>query len=244
MKAQRDLASSSLICALLVLTSLLASVSAKVPARGYYFVRRDYRKCRYPLCGGFWVRQLDGSKFRCSKGKNPSSECYVASIDWTALGLSEAESTNLEQQLVKGQQALVRGKLSRTKYSLPDRKKKIHKFDKKLDKLVAKEAFVAASDQEPKGDFYAVQSNGINCITTPCFSMDEYALNDKQVTSISNVNLRRVDATDQQLEEAFTAIAARGLVVAGRNKNIADDGPAGEGITLKASQFYLRVEAK
>jgi hypothetical protein len=195
-----------------------------------------------PYCGGFWLRQVDGSKFKCPKGKKAKSECYVTSIDWSDLGLrsDDDEKKKLEKLLLKDQ-VLVQGKITLEKVILPPRGRQ-GTFGRRLGLLTVKEGYLAATKQEPTGEFYSIVSNGITCITTPCFSMDKSTLDGKNVTSISDVDLSRVKATEQQLEQAYQAIANNGLVVVGQNQNVTD--VDNEGITFEASQFYLRVETK
>jgi hypothetical protein len=220
----------------LLQSCLVDSVAGKASVKGFYFARRDRRKCAIPLCGGFYVRQVDGSKFRCPrKGKKGAkvNECYVTSIDWSDLGLSSDDEKKKLQKLLLKDQALVQGKITLEKASKST-------FGRRLGLLTAKEGYLAATKRESTGEFYSIVSNGITCITTPCFSMDKYTLDGKQVTSISELDLSRVKATEQQLEQAYQAIAKDGLVVVGQNQNVT--GVDNEGVTFEASQFYLRVE--
>jgi hypothetical protein len=197
--------------------------------QGYYLVQPDYRECASPFCGGYWLRQPGVVKLKCAGGERQEN-CYVATIDWDALGLSDGDETfELKAHLVNGQ-GLLRGEII------------LRAWDSfELGEFVVKQAFAAATNQEPRGKFYALRNSGIVCKTYPCYSVDEHVLNRKRVKRISDVDLSRVNATARQLDKASRAIANRGLVPAGRNLNVPDDGPAGKGIAFEATQFYLRV---
>ena len=57
----------------------------------YYEARRDFRKCMYPMCGGWWVHRVNRTSTTCADGSH-ASECYVAEIDWS---LHEAGSPRI-----------------------------------------------------------------------------------------------------------------------------------------------------
>jgi hypothetical protein len=49
--------------------------------RSYVTVRRDFRKCAWPMCGGWWVQDVNR--------KNPK-EAYVVELDFSEAGFDEA----------------------------------------------------------------------------------------------------------------------------------------------------------
>src|SRR5690349_10452330 len=58
----------------------------------YYSVRRDFRKCAFPLCGGYFVARVNRSFTTCHDGSQ-KSECYVVNMDLeNTLGLDADES--------------------------------------------------------------------------------------------------------------------------------------------------------
>jgi hypothetical protein len=70
-------------------------------------VEPDYRRCVSPLCGGFWIERVNHARMRCPDG-NVANQCYVASIEWSELGLDPAT----EAQVIgaaHATQLLVRG---------------------------------------------------------------------------------------------------------------------------------------
>ena len=46
----------------------------------FYSVRRDWRRCMVPMCGGWWVKSVNEETTRCVDGVD-AEECYVAEID-------------------------------------------------------------------------------------------------------------------------------------------------------------------
>ncbi len=56
-------------------------------ASSYLSLRRDLRRCAAPMCGGFFVARTNRLTTECADGSR-SRECYVAELDFSALGLS------------------------------------------------------------------------------------------------------------------------------------------------------------
>jgi hypothetical protein len=51
-----------------------------------YTIRRDYRKCAAPLCGGYWLTAQATAQTLCSDGTVSAADgCYVANLNLTAL---------------------------------------------------------------------------------------------------------------------------------------------------------------
>ena len=209
--------------------------------RGIYSVRPDLRKCISPLCGGYWVSLVNRKKTPCLDGTKAEA-CYVASIDWSALGLSDNRLAKFQRALVAGE-ALVRGKIRARDWG---------NFGM-LGELVVTEGFIGVSGVKPLGDglapkplkgrFVSLQSNGIACITYPCFNIDESILNTKRKIAISDVDVTRVDATDREIAKAKRAIATRGLIAFGLNRKIPHAGPAGIGVHFVAKEFYFPIKS-
>ena len=57
------------------------------PQWGYYTVRRDFRRCASPICGGYFIKQVNLKATPCLNGVF-RSECYVSAIDWSSLKVS------------------------------------------------------------------------------------------------------------------------------------------------------------
>jgi hypothetical protein len=194
----------------------------------YYTVRPDLRRCAYPMCGGAWVKRANQTWTQCADG-SWANECYVAEINLSALKLSavqEQETKALEGRLV------LRGKLV---------KKTIATI--KTAEFKASEAWTASSDQAATGIFYRVKDSGVRCFTFPCPSYHEAKLNSTVSRTVHALDLSQTGAGEEAEGNGYTATTEpSGLLVAGKHTTIT--GPAGKGLALVASQFYIKVTAK
>ncbi len=194
----------------------------------YVRVKRDVRKCASPYCGGFFVSALNKRALRCIDG-SLSESCYVAEIDWKKTSLSssqinELENTSIEQVIVLGQ--------IRPLVDFIDSKRDT------LGVLAAGRVWQAATDAEPKGYSFRVEDLGIRCFTTPCFSMRAFLLNRYKSLTISDLDLTGSGASNDQIHEAWKALADGRLLVAGTLRRTTEK----KGRALVASQFYLPVD--
>lgn len=206
----------------IVTYSLIAEVAEEAAGfdpHGYYLARQDYRKCSAPLCGGIYLKAINGKALQCLNGSR-QRECYIGTPDWSKLGFNPFGEGVGEELLLKGQ--------------LFD--------DVNLGRFVATQAAFAAGKKNPKGTFYAVENNGLMCISSPCFSFDEYTLNSKKpAQAISEVDLSRTGASDEFIEIAFQLMADdEPVVIVGKNQRY--HGFSGVGVRLVATQFYLPVK--
>jgi hypothetical protein len=188
--------------------------SLKHPAT-YYLLRRDLRRCAFPLCGGYFVRRVNHSVTRCLNGRL-MAECYVAEIEWNA------------NPQVEVQGALLRGNVARKAYA---------GFGN-LGELRVTESWQAAGDKMPAGFFYRVNDRGVRCITHPCLTHQEARLNSTVQRNIAGVDLSGAGAPESKVSEAFAGMTQTdGVIVVGSHVRVT--GPAGKSVTLKGTQFYL-----
>jgi hypothetical protein len=190
--------------------------------RQYFTSRPDLRKCVSPLCGGLFVKQVNKNKTRCADG-SLQNECYVAEVDWSAISSDPIDAN--DNLLLQGTIA------SKT-------------FDNfgNLGIFKAQAAYTPVVDKVLKNNntFVGLENNGIVCITTPCFSVDEHVLNSSKIRPISSINLENVGATQAQVTAAYDMMAQEGvLLAAGVNRQ--EQGVAGLGLTFTARQFYLPI---
>lgn len=187
----------------------------------YYAIEPDLRRCPSPVCGGFFIRAVNRRITHCADGTLAPS-CYVADIDFGAIGLNGSEGASL----VLGTQEP--GDFP----GFPD-----------LAVLVPEAAWRPASAQEPRGKWVGLKDNGLVCVTEPCFYIEQRKLNRKRFArTISEVDLSRVDATDEDLEAAWQALENDELIAVGGNRRVREAGPAGRGLEFVASQFYVRLD--
>lgn len=204
------------------LTAVVAgSVDVGFDPNGYYLARQDYRKCAAPLCGGIFIKPVNNGRLICHDGR-VSSECYIGTPDWSKLGFNpfaELNSSNLNGQL------LLQGEVD---YSV------------ELGRFLARDALAPTGKARTKGTYFGVENNGLMCISSPCFSFDEYTLNSKRVQKISDINLTRTGASEKDIQKAYELMAERNtVVIVGHNQRYR--GFSGIGVRLVATQFYLPV---
>jgi hypothetical protein len=198
------------------------TVRAQLGSYAYFTVTPDPRLCPGPICGGFHLQALNQSWTTCADGAQQTS-CYVASADFGAL---EAPPIFAPGEVV------VRGRIEADEYP---------GFGN-LGRLVAESAWTGATAQGAQGIFFRIRELGIVCVTTPCFSIEARVLNQTAILALSGLDLAAVDATPAQLAAAQAAAQRGDLLVAG--VTTPDPGPAGEGLALIASQFWLPEPAR
>lgn len=208
--------------------SLTAEVTDSVPVGfdqdGYFLARQDFRKCAAPLCGGIFVKQVNHKRLRCPDGRF-RNECYVGTPDWSKLGVNPFGAL---PEPGFDSEVLLKGTID---YTI------------ELGGFTAEKAYFAAGTREPSGTFYGVENNGIVCITSPCFSFDQYTLNSKkEVGRISDLDLTRTGASEKEITLAYELMAeGETVLMAGVNRRVRQF--AGIGVKLVVSQFYLPIKA-
>ena len=206
--------------------SAVTASSAGFDAQGYYTARQDFRKCVSPLCGGIFVKAVNQKYTKCADGKR-REECYVGTVDWSAVGghpFGSAPGLGFNESI------LVQGELKPMK----------DKQFGNLGKFVAKAAYRPATANPGRGKFVALENKGIFCITTPCFSTEEYYLNKRRTRTISGFDFNPTGASAKDVDAAYSLYAENVPVLAvGYNKR--ERGFAGVGITFYANQFYLPI---
>ena len=199
----------------------------------FYSVRPDYRKCASPMCGGYFVSPVNRREMRCSDGTKKYS-CYVSSVVFNIRGISEEQEAELSYSM--GQSAvLLRAQLYLPTISSAYGELKINAAWIAVDKSARDQGGVDIADQ-----FYAVNHSGIVCVTTPCSAFDASILNRKRVKSFSQLDLKFVDATMVDFEQADLMISTdEGLLLRGGFISYEPND-----LTLRASNFYLRLKAE
>jgi len=200
---------------------------------GYFVVtRQDMRKCMSPYCGGVFVKRVNAAKTRCMDGTY-LSECYVASVNLTALGLSDQEVSDFNGAL-DGGKGLVRATFAKNAYA------------PQVADLKVAEGWEAATGSAPIGTFYRAADNGIRCIKAPCPSTSIYKLN-SAVSQHAGVDLEKtatkadadvLDAAQNALYGNKAGVLAVGDIATvkctSQNMNC--------GPKLIATEFYLPVQ--
>ncbi|MEQ1558944.1 MAG: DUF6748 domain-containing protein [Methyloglobulus sp.] len=184
---------------------------------GYYTFREDMRKCASPMCGGIFVKSVNRNLTRCPDGRL-QPECYIGTVNNpNAIDLSHA--------------ALLRGVVRPLLFS---------NFAN-FGRFELKSAFRPVTSHLGAGQFVGLESNGRACITSPCFSYNQYVLNSDTFRVISGLDLTSVKATDAVLQTIWSGFAnGKVIIAAGHNKKVQE--LAGTGITFVANQLYLPIK--
>jgi hypothetical protein len=203
-----------------------ASDALGFDAKGYYTAREDFRRCISPICGGVFVKAVNRRFTKCADGRR-RDECYVAKVNWEELGF-DPFTTN--EGIYPSTPILLKGKLIPRNYE---------GFGN-LGEIVVTDAYKPATNNLPDGIFAALENNGIVCITSPCFSVDEYVLNRRKIRVISGFDLNPVGASEEDLATAYSLFSNNSpMIVTGYNKRQRE--LHGIGISFFANQLYLPI---
>lgn len=203
-----------------------AADEVRVGGANFVRIRRDFRRCISPVCGGWWVSRVNYATTRCLDGRY-ATECYVADIDWSGLGLSERALPEFEGRAGSGA-ALLRARIESKSWGTLGT----------FGQLVVQEGWQALTDATPGGSFFHVQGPDRTCVRAPCFAFPAERLNQRATARYSGVNLATIGgATREDVAKGYDYLGQSvGILVAGRPTSTADGGT-----TLVASQAYLRV---
>jgi hypothetical protein len=196
-----------------------ASALAAAP---YLTARQDVRRCAFPLCGGFFVRRVNHRTTLCSDGV-ARAECYVATLDTSALHLDEDQDALLRAAV---DEFLLRGAI--VPFS--------QRVDRQVGTLRVGEAWRGHPDTLATGAFLRLRDSGIVCITTPCGSLIATRLN-------SRFGAFRADAVDL---EGISADPSDGYAQLGEPEGLivaavraAPSSRTDRSVVLDASEYYV-----
>lgn len=187
--------------------------------QGFFTARQDFRRCAAPMCGGLYISAVNQFRMRCPDGSR-AKECYVGTIDWGKLQSSPFKGDEL--LLIQGD--LSKGPELAGEYGL----------------LAVKNAYRGVVDGRSWGFYAGIVNNGIVCITSPCFSYDEFILNRDWQLALSGIDLESSGADRESIRKAYDVLAEGGALIAkGYNRPTWEQ--TGRGRAFKASNFYLPI---
>lgn len=201
---------------------------------GYYAIRSDLRRCASPMCGGWFLAELNQSTTTCHDGST-ADQCYTPVLDWSNANVPEPQQSELldaaSTSATSGQvYAIVRGTFAPTN-STPQ---------PQLGRFVIAEAWVAEGDGAAQGTFVHVKDNGRRCFVAPCPNLTETTLNTSLVTNIADVDFAPSGMSDAEIAECTQSMyGPDGMLVAGNRYTVQVDGRTADGRT--ATQAYLRL---
>eukprot|EP01090_Pellita_catalonica_P016184 TRINITY_DN4571_c0_g1_i2.p1 TRINITY_DN4571_c0_g1~~TRINITY_DN4571_c0_g1_i2.p1 ORF type:complete len:230 (-),score=32.02 TRINITY_DN4571_c0_g1_i2:56-745(-) len=180
------------------------------PSFGFYEIRRDFRKCVSPLCGGYFVKLANSAITPCHDGFY-QNECYVHDISGFDLPNLPTDSRLPEDNPM----IIVKGRMSAKNFG--------GAFGE-LGELEAVKVFQRATSNPKRGKLFALRDNQIRCITNPCFSTDSFRLNAYQKRqSITRINYKPSQADEEQIAYASREVATTDGVLVYGGYNIKKD---------------------
>lgn len=203
-------------------------------ASTYFEIRSDFRRCAFPMCGGFFLDRLNASTTTCHNGSKAEA-CYTPVLDWSQSGLTQEQQDALRSKagsVGEGVHAIVRGRFASKNTTTPQ---------PNLGRFIVTEAWVAQGEGASDGVFAKVFENGIRCIAAPCPSLTEKALNSSRTANIADLDFTAGSYTDEAIEGLIgDYIAPGGIIVAGDRYSYKIDGRWGKGRT--ATQAYRNLK--
>lgn len=203
-------------------------------ASTYFAITPDFRRCAFPLCGGWFLHRLNQSLTQCHDGRSAAT-CYTPVLDWSESGLSEEQQSKLVDAARRSTSgnvaAIVRGRFAPTNSTTPD---------PSLGRFVVTEAWVAQGNVPAQGAFVRVKDNGVRCLVAPCPSITEKTLNTSLVTSIAEIDWAPSGLDDRQISAASAELSTPGgILIAGFRYTV--HGPGGTAKARTATAVYARL---
>ncbi len=192
----------------------------------YFTVRADtMRRCPTPLCGGKFLQRVNRSTTACHTGRS-ATECYVPALDYSGLGLSEAQV-----DLLGDRPLLVRGRFAPKVFpgTLGN-----------LGTFIVTEAWQAQGDNTPEGVFVRIKDSGARCIAAPCENKEERALNGSRKANIAEIRWEDADLTEAALVASIESTFQEGTIVVGDRFTVRVARRTGKGRT--ATAVYRKVQ--
>jgi eight-cysteine-cluster-containing protein len=201
----------------------------------YFEIYKDVRKCASPSCGGYFLHRLNRTSTVCHNGTSRWS-CYVPGLDWTESNLGSDLQRGLDEAALRdassyGVIAIVRGRFAPQSYT---------GFGN-LGRFVVTEAWVAENDSVSEGVFTRVHDNGVRCITTPCPTIGEKALNTSRSANVHGLDWSAGGFDDDQISKLATEMVSTpgGILIAGDRYTFRENNQNAKGRTVTAA--YRRL---
>ena len=201
----------------------------------YFEIWKDLRKCAAPSCGGFYFHRLNRTTTTCHNGASRWA-CYVPELDWSESSLNSDLQAGLLDAATRGAStygaiAIVRGRFAPETYT---------GFGN-LGRFVVTEAWVAENESVSEGVFVRARDNGVRCITSPCPTITEKALNTSRWANIHGLDWAMGDFAEEQLEKLTGEMVGtpHGVIVAGDRYTFTENNQRAKGRTVTAA--YRRL---
>ncbi|HSX51616.1 MAG TPA: DUF6748 domain-containing protein [Cellvibrio sp.] len=216
------------------------------PTGTTYIVKPDYRKCAFPMCGGWFLTPVNQYSLQLqtedeayqSAALLPNS-IHVAYINYKRLGLTEKEIAELNNA-IQSEQALLRGAVISSPVS--------GNVITRTKTLVANGAWIGANKNTPVGPYLKISSTGIVCITTPCPYFNAALINSDYTTQFHALSFEKAALDREQEAQAWQAVSTDGLVITGTTYETTgfneSGAEPGKGVGIAATKVFFAFPAK
>lgn len=230
------------ICAIFLSPGITAQdIISPFPAEApTYRVEPDYRKCAFPMCGGWFLTPVNqySTQFESEEEAYENAlleprAIYVAYLNYRQLRLKPEQVKELETFARHGQ-ALLRGNLTRGNITPEDTA-----AGRSLD---VNGAWVGANKLEAYGPYLKVASSGIMCITTPCPYYKAKLINTRFTATFDDLNLEKAELDREQAARAWQALSTDGLIMTGVKYE--SRGMTGPGTGIAATKVFFAYPEK
>jgi hypothetical protein len=201
----------------------------------YFEIYKDLRKCSAPSCSGYFLHRLNRTSTVCHNNTSKWA-CYVPNLDWSESGLGDTQQAALADAATRdatasGVLAIVRGRFAAQSYTGYGN----------LGRFVVTEAWVAQNNSVSEGVFTRVHDNGVRCITTPCPTIGEKALNSSRTANVHGLDWSAGGFDDDQIANLSTEMVASpgGIIIAGDRYTYTEHNQSAKGRTVTAA--YRRL---
>lgn len=216
------------------------------PTGTTYLVKQDYRKCAFPLCGGWLLTPVNQYSLHLETEDEayqnaallPNS-IYVSYINYKRLGLTKEQIAEFENA-IRSDQALLRGTVVNSPVS--------GKIITRTKTLAANGAWVGANKNVAVGPYLKISSTGIVCITTPCPYFNAALINSGYSSQFHDLTFEKAALDREQEAQAWQAISTTGLIITGTtyvstgfNESGAEPG---KGVGIAATKVFFAFPVK
>ncbi len=190
-------------------------------SRSYVTLRRDARKCAAPMCGGYFVADVNRATV---------NEQYVSALDFTTAGV-RFDARTVQAVLSAGDgEVVLRGKLGAKESTFHTRQFVVFDAWRGLPGVT-----VAAGDL-----FHAVEPMDVRCFTAPCPTATLTRLNSTKTSTAHGLTVARAAKPFVDQSWLGSRVLGHGALVASRLSN-GQTFPGGTERVIDASQVFVHL---
>lgn len=191
-------------------------------SRSYVTVRRDYRKCMAPMCGGYWVQDVN---------RLYPAEKYVSALDFKKAGMDETQVAKVLE--AADGELVLHGKLGPVEKQHNTRTFLVSDAWRGMPgvKPLEGDKFYSAKDRDPQ----------IQCFTAPCPNEMALELNSTKKFAFDGYSVKLAAKPHVNQDWLVDRVNNHNAIVAAWIID-GDKFPGGYAQILDASQVYLNIK--